>query len=62
MGFMKVMHVVLIIFIIDQIKIDYLRNEIYIYSVWLLFGLLVATKNIIARQQSEQSKQQAVAP
>jgi len=61
MGFMKIMHVVLIIFIVDQIKIDYLRNGIYSYSIWLLFGLLTATKNIIT-QQKLQRKQQAAAP
>lgn len=53
LGFMKVMHVVLVIFIIDQIKIDYLRNEIYMYSIWLLFALIAATKNILAHNYKE---------
>ncbi len=45
---MKVLHVSLVIFIIDQIKIDYLRNNIYMYFVWLFFGLIAATRNVIA--------------
>jgi hypothetical protein len=45
---MKVLHVSLVIFIIDQIKIDYLRNDIYMYFVWIFFGLIAATRNVIA--------------
>jgi hypothetical protein len=45
---MKVLHVSLVIFIIDQIKIDYLRNDIYMYFVWFFFGLIAATRNVIA--------------
>ena len=44
---MKVLHVSLIIFIIDQIKIDYLRNNIYMYFVWFFFGMIAATRNVI---------------
>ncbi len=44
---MKVLHVSLVIFIIDQIKIDYLRNNIYLYFVWFSFGMIAATKNVI---------------
>jgi len=53
LGFMKIMHVVLITFMIDQIKIDYLRNDIYMYTIWLLFALIVATKNILAKEYKE---------
>jgi O-antigen ligase len=44
---MKALHVSLVIFIIDQIKIDYLRNDIYMYFVWFFFGLIAATRNVI---------------
>lgn len=44
---MKVLHVSLVIFIIDQIKVDYLRSTIYIYFVWFFFGMIAATRNII---------------
>jgi hypothetical protein len=48
---MKPLHVALVIFIIDQIKIDYLRNDIYMYFVWLLFGLIAATRNVIRSRE-----------
>ena len=44
---MKVLHVSLVIFIVDQIKVDYLRNIVYIYFVWFMFGMIAATQNII---------------
>jgi hypothetical protein len=44
---LKVLHVSLVIFIIDQAKVDYLRSTIYIYFVWFFFGMIVATRNII---------------
>jgi len=46
-AFIKVLHVTLVIFIIDQIKVDYLRSTIYIYFVWFFFGMIAATRNII---------------
>lgn len=50
---MKIMHVVLLIFLFDQIKIEYLRNSKYTYFIWFLFGLIVATYNIIEKQRRE---------
>ena len=52
---MKMMHVVLIIFLFDQIKIEYLRNVKYTYFVWFFFGLIIATHNIIIRQRRERA-------
>ena len=52
---MKVLHVVLIIFLFDQIKIEYLRNSQYTYFIWLLFGLIIATHNIINKQKRERA-------
>jgi hypothetical protein len=46
-AFMKVLNVSLVIFIIDQIKIDYLRSTIYVYFVAFFFGLIAATRKII---------------
>jgi len=50
-AFMKVLNVSLVIFIIDQMKIDYLRNTIYLYFVWFFFGLIAATRNIILEKE-----------
>src|SRR4029079_6487819 len=34
--------VVLVMFMIDETKIEYLRNERYSFFIWFFFGLLVA--------------------
>lgn len=52
-GLMKIFHVCLIIFLLDQIKIEYLRNLNYIFFIWLLFGIIAATNNIIRQQELE---------
>ena len=52
---MKIMHVVIVIFLFDQIKIEYLRNSKYTYFIWFLFGLIIATHNIINKQKSERA-------
>lgn len=52
---MKILHVVLLIFLFDQIKIEYLRNSKYTYFIWFLFGLIVATHNIIMKQGRERT-------
>jgi hypothetical protein len=52
---MKIMHVVIVIFLFDQIKIEYLRNSKYTYFIWFLFGLIIATHNIINKQKNERA-------
>lgn len=54
-AFLKVLHVCLVIFVIDQIKIEYLRNINYVYFIWLLFGLIAASRNIIMQKERERS-------
>ena len=53
-AFSKVLHVTLVMFLFDQIKIEYLRNNIYIYYVWLFFALIPATRNVILKMEREQ--------
>ena len=48
----------LILFFVDQIKIEFLRNPVYPYWVWMFFGLIVATSRVAA----EQSPVYATAP
>jgi hypothetical protein len=50
---MKILHVMAVVFLFDQIKIEYLRNSKYTYFIWFMFGLIIATHNIIIRQRSE---------
>jgi O-antigen ligase len=47
---MLILHVDLVMFMIDQIKIDYPRNTTYLYFVWFMFGLIVATHNVIQNE------------
>ena len=51
-AFMKILHVILVIFILDQIKIEYLRNRIYVFFVWTLFAMIIITRNIIEKKRS----------
>jgi len=50
---MKILHVMIIIFLFDQIKIEYLRNYKYTYFIWFMFGLVIATYNIILKNRAE---------
>ncbi|MBD3423796.1 MAG: hypothetical protein GF417_05100, partial [Candidatus Latescibacteria bacterium] len=52
-AFMKILHVMIIIFMLDEIKIEYLRNKIYLFFVWILFALIIITRNIIDKDKSE---------
>lgn len=45
-AFLIIAHVQLLVFLVDQIKIEYLRNGIYLFQVWLLFASIVAAYNI----------------
>ena len=50
---MKVLHVIVIIFLFDQLKIEYLRNSNYTYFIWFLFGLVIITHNVILTRGDE---------
>lgn len=52
-GFMKVLHVWILMFMFDQLKIEYLRNSVYIYYVWIFFALIPATRNVILKEESD---------
>ncbi len=49
---MVVLHVMLAAFLLDQYKIDYLRNASYQYFPWMLMGLIAATYRIIKAEES----------
>jgi O-antigen ligase len=46
-----VMNTVVVIFLIDQIKLEYLRHEAYQFFIWALFGLLVAAVKIVRARE-----------
>ncbi len=50
---MQILHVILVIFLFDQIKIEYLRNRIYTFFVWSLFAVIVITYNVIKKNREK---------
>jgi hypothetical protein len=50
---MKTLHVSLVIFIIDMLKIDFQRNYIYMYFIWIVFALISATRKVIDRSRAQ---------
>jgi len=55
-AFMKILHVMIIIFLLDQLKIEYLRNHIYTFFIWTLFALVIITRNVIEKNRTERKK------
>ncbi len=49
-AFLLVGHVQLFTFLVDEIKIEYLRNPIYIFQIWILFASIVAAYQITKRE------------
>ena len=43
-------HVMLVMFMVDQLKIEYLRNERYSFFIWLFFGLVVAVSTAARKE------------
>jgi len=48
-SFMKVLHVCFVMFCVDQIKIEYLRSDKYVFFIWFFFGMIIATSNVIRK-------------
>ena len=51
-AFLPVAHTMFAVFLIDEIKIDYLRNGIYQFEVWIMFAILVATHRLVSTRAS----------
>jgi O-Antigen ligase len=51
-AFLIIARIQLLVFIVDQIKIEYLRNTVYQFQVWLMFAGLVSAYVISRRAQS----------
>ena len=51
-AFLLVGHVQLIVFLFDQVKIEYLRNGIYQYQVWILFASIVAAHHVAKSERA----------
>jgi uncharacterized membrane protein YhhN len=48
-AFLPFAHAQLLVFIVDQIKIDALRNPIYTYQVFILFAVIAVTAQLARR-------------
>jgi O-antigen ligase len=52
-SFMIIAHVQMIVFLVDEIKIEYLRNINYAFQVWMMFGLMVAAHRLLASGEAQ---------
>ena len=50
---MGILHIQLAMFLIEQLRTDHQRNTdfVYIYIVWMLFGLIVAAGKLIRERE-----------
>jgi O-antigen ligase len=55
-AFLLVAHVQLVTFLIDEIKIEFLRNPIYIFQIWVLFASIVAAYQITKTEPAPELK------
>jgi hypothetical protein len=54
---MMILHVQLVMSLIEQLRTDQQRDDIYVYIVWMLFGLIAAGAQIIKTQEIQLQKQ-----
>ena len=45
-AFLLIAHVQMVVFMVDQMKIDFLRNPTYMFEVWIMFAMLVAASRL----------------
>jgi O-antigen ligase len=55
-AFLLVGHVQLLTFLIDEIKIEYLRNPVYPFQIWVMFASIVAAHQIAKRESATEPK------
>jgi O-antigen ligase len=59
-AFLLVAHLQLFIFMVDQIKIEYLRNPTYQFEIWVMFAILIATYRLAHPDSARQATWQPV--
>jgi O-antigen ligase len=60
-SFLVIAHMQIVLFMVDQMKIDYLRNGIYQFEVWVMFGSLVAAYQV-ARSERHDARPRPALP
>jgi len=51
-AYLLMARVQLFLLLVDQIKIEYLRNPIYQFQVWVMFALWIAARQIVERERT----------
>ena len=49
----RILHIQLIVLLIVQLRTDHQRDDIYIYILWMIFGMVAAAANIIRKKEKE---------
>jgi O-antigen ligase len=47
-SFMLIARAQMVVFLVDEVKIEYLRNEVYAFQVWMMFALMVAAHRLLS--------------
>jgi hypothetical protein len=52
---MSVLHVQFVVMLMEQLRTDHQRNSdfVYMYIIWMFFGLIVATGNLIKKRKAQ---------
>ena len=61
-GYMLIARAQLIVFVVDQIKVEYLRYSYYMFQVWFMFALMVAAYQVLHEPAPAASASRARGP
>jgi hypothetical protein len=61
-AYLLIGHVQLVVFLVDQAKIDFLRNPIYPFQIWLLFAFIVSAHRLSAAPSPAAASAPATVP
>jgi O-antigen ligase len=62
-AYLLVCHVQIVVFMVNEVKIDYLRNNIYLFPVWVMFAMWAATAMVADSNAAEaRARALAIAP
>ena len=46
-SYMVIARTQMVVFLVDEIKIEYLRNDVYAFQIWMMFALMVAGHRLL---------------
>ncbi len=50
-----ILHIQLVMLLFEQLRTDHQRDDIYVYFVWMIFGLITAASNLIKKRKEEEA-------